>query len=331
MNIFKQIFCLVFTILLGLGCLTSYANPKLKVIAIGQLVAHESLDKVHDGIIDELRAEGYENNKTARILYENAQNNLSTSVQIAKQFVTINPNVIVAIATPQAQAVASASKNTSIPVVFASITDPVQAGLVADLHHPEKNITGTRNASPFKQQMALIKKILPAATTIGIVLNEGEANSVDALQAATAAAKYNNLEVKSATVTDSSQVGAATASLVKRVNAIFLLQDNTVASALPSLLKISNTAQIPVFSSYISAVQEGALAGLAVDEYDMGRQTGKIVAKILSGQFPGNIPVVDPNKITLAINLTCAKELKISIGKDLINNAQVVYPQIRKN
>lgn len=306
--------------------IVSFANPTPKTIAITQIVAHESLDKVHQGLIDELKQSGYEEGPKAHIIFENAQGSVVVATQIAQQFVVSHPDVIVAIATPSAQAVANLIKDTSIPLVFATISDPVQAKLVTNLKHPGGNISGTRNVSPIDKQIGLVKEILPQVKTIGVVLNYGEVNSVDLLKTVTKEAKHLNIEIKTAAASSSADVQTATASLVGKVDAIFLLQDNTVASALPALIKVANEHKIPVFSTYVDAVKKGALAGLAFDEYAIGQQTGKMVVKILNGTKPGDLPVEDPTHLELIINLDTARNRQIKINDDLIKRASHVYP-----
>ena len=249
----------------------SIAIPK--TIAITQIVGHASLDKVRQGIIDELNKNGYQNNKTARIVFENAQGNVVVATQIAQQFVALHPDVIVAIATPSAQAVTHAAKKTNIPIVFATITDPIQAKLVTNLKHPGGKMTGTRNVSPIDKQLLLIKKILPPVKTIGIVLNYGEPNSVQLLQSVIENAKHFNIKVKSAAASTSAEVQSATNSLMGQIDALLLLQDNTVASALPAVLKVAQKQKTPVFAIYLEAVQSGALAGLTFYEYAILQQT----------------------------------------------------------
>lgn len=296
-----------------------------KTIAITQIVRHESLDSVVQGIVDELAASGYQDKKTARVILENAQGNIVLAAQIAQRFVAEHPDVMIAIATPSAQTLVNAAKKTNIPIVFASITDPLQAKLVNDLKHPGGNVTGTRNVAPIDKQIALIKQLLPQVKTIGLVINYGEANSVQMLKTVKEQASRLNIKVKVATAANSSEVQMATNSLVKQVDAFFLLQDNTVASALPTLLKIADQNKIPVFSTYISAVKKGALAGIALDEYVIGKQTGKIVVKILKGEKPGDIPVEDPNKIDFAINVDTAKKLNLKIGEPLLKQARLLH------
>jgi putative ABC transport system substrate-binding protein len=271
----------------------SYAVSK-KIVTITQIVAHPALDKVNKGIVDELARAGYVEGKTATIIEADAQGNIATAAQISQSFVARHPDVMVAISTPSAQALVSAAKGTSIPIVFASITDPVQAKLVDNMQHPTGNVTGTRNVTPVAQQISLIQSKLPQLKAIGIVVNNGEENSVELLQAVTAAAQKSGIEIKTANVMNSADVQTATTSLVGKVDAILLLQDNTVASALPALIQVARKNHVPVFTTYADAVPLGAIPGIVCDEYIIGKQTGKMIVKILQGQSPAQLPIESP-------------------------------------
>jgi putative ABC transport system substrate-binding protein len=301
-----------------------FAAP-IKTIAITQIVGHPSLDKVRQGVLDELAANGYQDGKSTKIIFENAQGNIVVATQIAKHFVAEHADVIVAIATPSAQAAVNATKNTNIPVVFATITDPIQAKLVTNLQHPGGNVTGTRNITAVEKQLAQIKQLMPQIKTIGIVLNYGEANSVQLLKTITHTAASQQITIKPAATPSSAEVQTATQSLMGQVDAILLLQDNTVASALPAVLKIAQKNKTPVFSTFIDGVKAGALAGVAHDEYAIGKKTGNMVVQILRGKKAGDIPVADPTDVETAININTAKRLGVDINKETLKQFSKVY------
>ena len=304
--------------------LAQCAETRIRHIDITQIVGHASLDKVRSGIIDELADHGYRDKDTIQIQYENAQGNIVIAAQIAQQFVAHQPDVIVAIATPSAQAASNAAQKTNIPIVFASISDPLHSRLISNLEHPGKNITGTRNVSPIKDQLTLIKTIMPTVKSIGIILNNGEENSVELVSTIKTEAGKQNILIKTASATSSADVSAAANHLASQVDAFLLIQDNTVASALPAVIKISQQSHLPVFATYLDAVKQGAIAGLAFDEYRIGRQTGKIVIRILQGEKPGDIAVEDPQEIELAINLKSANRLNIKLDARLLKQAKCI-------
>lgn len=330
-KIINKVLIYSFVVILNLTSVPLIAAPKnnssIKTIAITQIVGHNSLNDVYRGIIDELKANGFENGNAVKIISSNAQGSIVVASQIAQQYVAMNPSIIIAIATPSAQAVVNAAKKTNIPIVFAAVTDPINAKLVKNLAHPGGNITGTRNVSPIDEQIAFVKKINPNIKTLGVLINYGEANSVNLLKLVKHSALKHNIQIKTAQTPSSSEVQTAAQSLAKNVDALFLLQDNTVASALPVVLKTTFKYKIPVYATYISAVENGALAGLAFDDYKIGRQTGKQVVKILHGDKPGDIPVEDAKHLETAINLTSLKKLNLSISQEQLKEFEHIYPQ----
>src|SRR5262249_43222256 len=133
-------------------------------------------------------------------------------------------------------------------------------------------------------------------------------------------------QIKSAAAANSGEVQSAVTSLMGQVDAFLLLQDNTVASALPAVLKTAEKKKTPVFAMFLDGVKAGALAGVAPDEYKIGKQTGEIVVSILHGEKAGNIPVADPVDIQTAINLDAAKKLNLKLDSNFIKSFNLVYP-----
>jgi putative tryptophan/tyrosine transport system substrate-binding protein len=315
MKTLSSIYSIIFLFSLLITNLSSANTPK--IVAITQIVAHPTLDKVRQGIIQGLKQENFIDKQNIIIDYQNANGNITLAAQIAKKFISQDSNVIIAITTPSAQTVASAAKNTNIPIVFATVTDPIKAKLVSSLQHPTGNITGTSNPSAIKQQLKMIKQFLPKIKTLGLVINFSEINSVELLAQVQNEAKILGIKVKVAAAVNSSEVSSAGKSLVGKAQAILLLQDNTIASALPSLMKTMQKNKIPVFASFIEAVEQGAVAALAYDEYQIGVQTGIIAAKILNGKKPNDIPVEAPQKLSFIVNEKIAASLDIKIPKEI--------------
>lgn len=290
-------------------------------IAITQITSHDSLDQVYRGIVSTLNAAGI---KEQNILSTNAQGDISTATQIAQKIVGENPDVVIAISTPSAQTCLSTTSNTGIPLLFATVTDPIQAGLVKQLKKPGGMVSGTRNIAPIREQLDLLQEILSETKTLGVILDYSEENSVSMIKALRAEAGKRGIKVITAAADNSSMVGMATRSLTKKADALFLLQDNTVASALPVLLQVAQEDGIPVMSTFVEAVEKGALFGLAYDEYAIGVQTGKMAVRILEGEAPGSIDIEDPVELKLAINLKIAKELNLKINHKTRKRADLV-------
>lgn len=287
-------------------------------VAITQITRHPSLDKVYSGMVDTLNAYSLNQACHMHIVHENAQGNISLAAQIAKMFLAKNPTVTVAIGTPSAQALHKAIGNTSIPLVFASITDPMGAGLVHSLEKPGESVTGTMNTPKLKELLQLMQTLCPTAKKVGVIINPAEKNAVDLLSLLRKHASIVGLTVVEAPANSTIEVLSAAQKLVGNIDTLLLLQDNTVASALSCVLKVTQEHNIPIFATYPEAIEQGALLALAADEYEIGKQTAKIILKILNGQSPADIPVEEPNSFKIYINFQTAKSLHILIPDDLM-------------
>lgn len=298
------------------------AQGRLPIIAITQIVEHPSADKTREGVLDALREASYVDGKTIKVVYDNAQGNMTTAVQIAKKFVSMKPDVIVPITTPSAQTVAAATKTSTIPVVFASVTDPLHAKIVQDLKRPGGNITGTSEYPPIAKQMELIKEMLPNVKSVGMIYNPGETNSVKIYDLVKAELQAIGIRLYEATAVNTNQVPSAAQALVGKVDAVYISLDNNVLSAMDSVLKIMNKHKIPVFTSDPDSVRQGVLASLSYTQYEAGRLAGAMIIRILQGDTPGDIPVMTPENAQLHINMQAADALGISIPDGLKARAQ---------
>ncbi len=291
-------------------------------VAVTAIVEHPALDAVRDGVRDELKAAGYEEGKNLRFEYESAQGNPGTAAQIARQFVGENPDVIVPISTPSAQAVVTATQD--IPVVFTAVTDPLSAKLIDDAKRPGGNVTGMSDMSPIEQHLALIKEITPQARRVGVPYNPGEANAVTLLQRLELLAPMQDLVIVEAPASKSSDVLAAAQSLVGNVDVIYVPTDNTIVSALEAVIKVGIDNKIPVYAGDTDSVPRGAIAALGFNYYDVGRQTGRIVVRILKGENPGDIAIEGVEKTELYVNPGAAEKMGVTIPEAVIARAKQV-------
>lgn len=256
---------------------TSAQSTPLK-ISIIQTIEHPALDATRKGLLEELNVLGY---KDLLLDYQSAQGNTALAAQIAQKFVANPPDVIVAIGTTAAQAAMTATKGTSIPIVFSSVTDPLSAKLLTNLKAPEGHITGVSNFVDVGPQLSLFKKLRPQLKTLGIVYNPGEANSVALLKMTELAAKEFNLALVTATASKTSEVLAASQSLCGKVDGIFINNDNTALSAFKSVVKASQSCDIPAFVSDVDLMDQGALAALGPNQVALGQQTARMVDRII--------------------------------------------------
>jgi putative ABC transport system substrate-binding protein len=301
---------------------TSTSNQKTFKIGISQFVEHPALDAARKGFIDGLKEAGFEEGKNVTFEVENAQADFPTTQTIADKFVGEKVDMILAIATPSAQSAANATRD--IPILITAVTDPVSAGLVKSLEKPDTNVTGTTDMNPIKEQLELLKEILPSAKNVGILYNAAEANSKVQVEIAKKASQELGLTLHEATVANSSEVNQAIQTLAGKVDAIYLPTDNTVASAIGAVVKVCNDVKIPVIGSERGMVEGGALATLGIDYYLLGKQTGRIAARVLKGENPKDIPVEGSKDLKLIINKKSADVLGVKIPESVMSRADEV-------
>jgi putative ABC transport system substrate-binding protein len=248
---------------------------------------------------------------------------MATATQIAQKFVAESPQLIVPITTPSAQITYNATRGTKIPVVFAAVSDPVSAKLVAETTLTGKGITGVSDLSPIQKQLDLIKALQPSIQKIGFLYNPGEANSVALLHKFRKFAESMGFIVIEAPSPNTSEVATAVRPLLRTVEAIYIPNDNTIISALESVLRIVDH-KLPIYAADPDSVERGCLAAAAMSQYGLGRETGKLAVRVLRGENPDTIAIVTPHEIETTINRDVAKKLGIEIPKELLQIARVV-------
>jgi len=302
------------------GC-GSQDTGKVKV-GITQIVEHPALDATREGFKEELAEQGYKEGEDVVYKYQNAQGDMSTAQTIANDFAQENLDLILSIATPTSQAVVNTIQET--PILFSAVTDPEGAGLVKSLEQPQGNVTGTSDLTPVGKQFELFKKMDSSIEKVGILYNSGESNSVFLADLAEEAAKEEGLELIRGTLTSSSEVNQTAQSLVGRVDAIYVPTDNTVVSAIQSVIKVANENNLPLIVADNNSVDAGALATMGIDYYKLGRQTGKMAVKILEGKDPAELPVERTEEAKLIINLKAAEKMNVEVPQELIDKASKV-------
>jgi putative tryptophan/tyrosine transport system substrate-binding protein len=312
------------TALVALGALLPLAPVSAAdiTVAVTAIVEHPALDACRDGIKDELKAQGFEDGKNISFVYESAQGNPGTAAQIAQKFVGENPTVIVPISTPSAQAVVAATSD--IPVVFTAVTDPLGAKLIANLEKPGANVTGMSDLSPIAKHLALIKEVTPNAKKIGVPFNPGEANAVTLVELLKSEGAKMGYEIVEAPAPKSSDVLAAAQSLVGKSDVIYVPTDNTIVSALEAVIQVGTDNKLPVFAGDTDSVKRGAIAAVGFNYYDIGRQTGQIVARVLKGEKPGDIAVQGVEITELYVNPGAAAQMGVELSSDLVGRAKEV-------
>jgi len=292
-------------------------------IGVLQLVEHAALDAAYQGFVDALKEAGFEDGVNIEIDYQNAQADQSNLMTISERFVKNNVDLILAIATPAAQAVASAT--TTIPILFTAVTDPVAARLVESNEKPGLNVTGTTDAGPIDKQFALMKELFPDLKTIGIIYNSSEVNSEVQAKQAEEIAKEMGWEVKFGTITSVNDIEQVANSLAEKVDGFYAPTDNTIASAMPNLVKVAEEKKLPILGSEPGMVEGGALMTVGIDYYKLGQQTGKMAVKILKGEaVPAEMPVESLKDVDIVLNQATAKAIGFEFPESVLKKATKV-------
>ena len=304
---------------LALAGTATFAKPKKqKVIKIGaiQLVEHPALDASYKGFVDGLKAAGYGDGKNIKLMYENAQGEQSNCVTIADKFISQRCDIIFAIATPAAQAVANKTETT--PILVTAVTDPKTAGLVESNEKPGTNVTGTSDLTPCAAQIQLLKKLLPNTKKVAMLYCSSEENSRFQINLAKAECDRQGLTYVDATVSNTNEVQQVVQSLVGKVDAIYTPTDNMIASTMATVSLVTTPAKIPVITGEDGMVQGGGLATYGINYYELGKQTAKMAVEVINGKKPRDMPIQYLDKCDFTYNKETAAALGITIPADLL-------------
>jgi len=305
---------ILLTSLISLHQLKADKKKDVFRIGISQFITHQSLDATREGFVDELAKQGYAEGKNIEIDLQNAQGEQRNLKTISQQLAE-SSDVVLAIATPSAQSLANTTQTT--PVIFSAVTDPVSAKLVESREHPGGNVTGTSDQSSdaISTQINLIKKVLPKAKTIGILYTQSEPNSVVQKDEAKRLLEEKGFTVVEKTILDSNNVKAAAESLMAEVDMVFVPTDNIISSTMETVKQVSIKHKVPVFGGSTEMIAVGGLYNYGTNYEELGRQTARMLIRVLKGERPENIAVELPEKLELHTNQEMADALGIDISK----------------
>ncbi|WP_314006491.1 ABC transporter substrate-binding protein [uncultured Streptococcus sp.] len=305
---------ILLTSLISLHQLKADKKKDVFRIGISQFITHQSLDATREGFVDELAKQGYVEGKNIEIHLQNAQGEQRNLKTISQQL-SESSDVVLAIATPSAQSLANTTQTT--PVIFSAVTDPVSAKLVESREHPGGNVTGTSDQSSdaISTQINLIKKVLPKAKTIGILYTQSEPNSVVQKDEAKRLLEEKGFTVVEKTILDSNNVKAAAESLMTEVDMVFVPTDNIISSTMETVKQVSIKHKVPVFGGSTEMIALGGLYNYGTNYEELGRQTARMLVRVLRGEKPENIAVELPEKLELHTNQEMAAALGIDISK----------------
>lgn len=310
---------------MGCGGDKKEAPKKAEKVNVGivQLVEHAALDAANKGFVEGLASKGYKEGQNIAYDRQNAQADQSNLQNIAHRFVNNKVNLICAIATPAAQTVANVTSD--IPIVATAVTDYKTAKLVKDNAKPGTNVTGTTDMNPVEQQLDLLLKLVPNAKSVGTIYCSSEVNSQLQIEILKKAAAAKGVTVKEATVSNVNDIQQAARSLVGKVQAIYVPTDNVLASAMPTLVSVTEEAKLPVICGEGGMVKAGGVATLGVDYYKLGFQAGEMAADILSGKSkPADMAIQAQKEFKAMVNLKEAEKIGLKVPEDVLKGAELV-------
>lgn len=298
-------------------------------IGISQFAEHGSLDNCREGFLAGLAEEGIVEGQNLTVLFDNAQADTATASTISDNYVSKKVDLICAIATPSAMSAYNSTMGTEIPVIYTAVSDPVGAGLAKEDGSSVGNITGTSDALAVDAQLKMIREILPEAKTIGILYTTSEANSVSTIAQYKEAAGNYGFEIVDSGINTIADVDMAAADLASKVDCITNLTDNTVVSALQTVIAKATDAGIPVFGSEVEQVKAGCVASMGLEYFELGKQTGHMAAKVLKGESKAadmNYEVI--TEPSLYVNTAAADKVGLTLPDDFVASAYQKFEEI---
>lgn len=298
------------------GAKESASGEKVYKIGVVQLVEHSALDASYQGFVDGLAEAGLVDGQNIKIDYQNAQGEQANCVTIAQKLVNDRSDLILAIATPAAQAVANLTRN--VPILVTAVTDPASAQLVKSNELPGTNVSGTSDLTPVEAQIKLAKQMVPNLQTIGLLYCSSEQNSKFQIDIAKKVCDELGINYVEATVSNSNEIQQVTQSLVGKVEAIYSPTDNMIAAGMATVALVTNPAKIPVFCGEQGMTEMGGLATYGINYYELGKQTAKQAVAILKeGKNPADMPIEYLANGDLYVNMDTAQAIGITIPEEI--------------
>ncbi|MFR5048297.1 MAG: ABC transporter substrate binding protein [Faecalispora sporosphaeroides] len=300
----------------------SAESGKMINIGVAQLLTHPAMDASLKGFQEGLASQGFEEGKNVTYDIQNAQGEQANCITIANTFANKKPDLILAIATPAAQAVAKVI--TDIPVMITAVTDPADAKLVASNEKPGGNVSGTSDKTPVKEQIEMLKEIVPDVKTVGIMYTSSETNSQLQAKWAKAACEELGLKYQEFTISNTNEIQQVAQSMVGKVQAVYIPTDNILASGMKNVAAVTNSAKLPLIVAEVGPVQNGGLCTVGINYEKLGYQTGLMAAKVLKGEAkPADMPIEYQTEYTVSYNSAVAKQLGITLPERILKGEDV--------
>lgn len=296
-------------------------KQEVYTVGINQFADHGSLHNCREGFIEGLAQAGFEEGVNIEFDYSNANADPGIANQIAQSHASKNVDLICAIATPSAQASYNAAEQKGIPVIYTAVSDPEAAGLAGD----GMAVTGTSDALPLEEQVAMIRQLMPEAKTIGVLYCTSEANSISQIALLEEIVPRYNFTLVTKGVSAPADIPMATDSILTQVDCLTNLTDNTIVNSLAVVLDKANAKNIPVFGSEVEQVKLGCAAAANIDYYKLGIMTGKMAAKVLNGEDITTIPfeVITDNELVVNSDVLAKYNMVVPEGMDVKEASEI--------
>ncbi len=287
-------------------------------IGVLQLIEHDALDASYRGFVDGLKEAGYEDGKNIIIDYQNAQGEQANCITISQKFINDKSDLILAIATPAAQAVANMTKD--IPILITAVTDPADSKLVANNDAPGGNVTGTSDLTPVEAQIELLKEITPNVKTVGLLYCSSEQNSVFQINIAKRKLDSMGINYMDVTVSNPNEIQQVLQSVIGKVDAIYTPTDNMIAAGMATVALVAKPAKLPVVCGEGGMTMLGGTATYGISYYELGKLTATQAVSILKGEKkPAEMPIETLKKFDLVVNTNMIEAIGLTIPQSLYN------------
>ena len=319
----KKLIALVslLVLVLSINVAANAEAAKTYKVGIVQMADNGAFTDMREGYIARMRELGYTEAQMT-FDYRNAQGDMTNLASICQAMIDAKVDYVVTIATPPSQAFLN--MGSDIPMFFISVSNPVGAGIVTDMAHPDKNATGTSNAIPVEEMFKLSAKLTPNVKTYGLIYCTSEVNSVTTINNAKAYMDQNGLKYVEAVVTNSGEVQQAAQSLIGRVDAMFIPNDSVVQTGLNAVAEIAKEAKIPVYGSSAVMVASGAFATISISDTQIGQMTADMCDKYLKDTAIADIPAVVVSDFVMVVNKTTADAIGVTLSDDVLAQAKII-------
>lgn len=307
----------IYYLFIILSLLSCKKTSQIK-IGVLQLIEHNALDSAYKGFVDGLKEAGYEDGKNIIIDYQNAQGEQANCITIGQKFINDKSDLILAIATPAAQAIANMTKD--IPILITAVTDPADSKLVADNNAPGGNVTGTSDLTPIEAQIELLKEIIPNVKTVGLLYCSSEQNSVFQINIAKKKLDAMGIKYIDIAISNLNEIQQVIQNIIGKVEAIYTPTDNMIANGMATVALMTEPAKLPVICGEGGMTMLGGTATYGINYYELGKLTSTQAVSILKGdKKTSEMPIEYLQKFDLVVNTNMIESIGLTIPESLYN------------